>query len=211
MFYHSSVLLSSSVVKIVFFNLLGNLHMNKNPSLTFKKFKKQAGFGLLDVIGALVIGAVAVAAVSPIISSALDDTKVEKDVDMANFAKTKVMSFTSNSPNTSGVTTAWAISNRAIPSDKINGAVINNNLGGTFAFAPATITNANDAVTITSNHYNQPQCNAVAKKLASGFLTVVVNAATIKNTTDNAANEVALAAACKNQNNNVIIVSFLKG
>ncbi|MDW5418080.1 type 4 pilus major pilin [Iodobacter sp. CM08] len=185
--------------------------MKKNPSLTFKKFKNQAGFGLLEVIGALVIGAVAVAAVSPTISSMLDDAKVEKDVDMANFAKTKIMSFTSNSPNTSGVSTAWAISNRAVPADKIDGAVINNNLGGTFVFAPATITNANDAISITSNHYNQQQCNAVAKKLASGFLTVVVNAATIKNTTDNAANEGALAAACTNQNNNTIIFSFLKG
>jgi hypothetical protein len=177
----------------------------------FNNLKKQQGVTLIELAGVLGIFGLFMAGIAWATGSLMDDTKVSKDSETMLFIKNKMVAYSSTSPNTANINTALVIALRAVPSDKIDGAVINNNLGGTFVIAPATITNANDAITITGNHYNQKQCATLAKSVSLNFLTVVVNTTTVKNTNDNAVIEASLNTACTNQNNNKIIASFLKG
>lgn len=99
-----------------------------------------------------------------------------------------------------GVTLAALVNNNCFPESVSTGkgtagASANNVFGAAYVVAPATVSVANDAVSITSANVPSASCNAVVKTVASIASTITVGTTQVK-AVGAGVQDAALATAC---------------
>lgn len=122
-----------------------------NRTTIRKNLKKQQGVTLIEMMVYMIIAALVLAAIVAVISLVRGDNKIDTEGKRLQFGMEKVMGYLATSSDTSAVSNALAIRIGAVPPDAIQGtAVITSKFGGNVTYAPATLVNANDGVSVTN-------------------------------------------------------------
>ena len=175
-------------------------------SFKLSRRNQQRGLSIIGALLALVIGALLLI---PVVNAFLDSQRKTRIEDNAQEIRTIIADLQKVygvNNQYAGATTATAVQGAIIPARlRVAGTTTaNNSYNGAITVAPATITVANDAVTLTWSAVNQADCadllfsiNPLTRRLQVGATVVkpndgVINAATVATSCDAAA-PVALA------------------
>lgn len=181
-------------------------------SYALKQLHNQRGISLIEVMVYMVIAALVLSAVVGIIALVRGDNKIDTEGKRLQFGMEKVMSYLATSPDTSSVDNSLAIRLGAVPPDAVQGTTgITTKLGGTAVYAPTTISNPNDGVSVTMDKLDEKACLNFTKQQGAAFTRVSVNGSPVKTITDSSIQENSLKNACTNAaSGNTVVFERLK-
>jgi prepilin-type N-terminal cleavage/methylation domain-containing protein len=167
------------------------------------------GMTLVEVSIVLIIVGIIGALMFAILPSLMASAKARNETELLRTVINSVHKLRSNKPNFAGVDTALVVSSGVVPSAMVNGTSIVNQQAGTITIAAATVTTANDAVTMTSTNYSDALCKELAVNMESAVARIAVNGTEVK-AVNAVLNDAGLFAACTG-NANSVAFTFTKG
>lgn len=169
--------------------------------------KNQSGYTFVELIIGIAIVALVIVGIVVAAKGLFADQKVDAETRHLQSMSTKIKSYISTSPDASGVSTATAISIKAVNDDAVSGVNVNNKFGGTITFAPATVTTANDAFSITYTGLEKKECIYFTKGNGQNFATVSVNNTSVKTAAQTSVQSAAIEGACNDTGNTIVFTS----
>lgn len=148
--------------------------------------KEEAGFTLLDVLGALVVGLLVIAGIATIINNTYSHSKLVDTEQNLIAMRMQIQQLFSGSPDYTGLDNALAIKAGMAPKNFIKGNTLGNAWGGSVNLASVP---ADAAFSIEFTGIPQDECTKLARFQSDAWLSVTVNSTSMRGgTVEDAAN-----------------------
>lgn len=166
--------------------------------MKFSLKKRQSGFTLVELGIVVAIAAIIIGIGLVVVPSILASTRANAEISELPTIATKIQRAFANQPNYGALTQAGIVNLNVFPDsvvDKTAGTIVNR-WGGAVTVAPATLSQANDAVAITSNDIPTAECLQIGQGVEGSMRRIVVGTTEVKAPGTTAANPTALGTAC---------------
>lgn len=150
------------------------MKFNKNT------IRKNSGFGLVEVMLAIIVVAILGNFAYGRYTSSREDTKAEQEKGDIISTMGKLQDKFSSHPDYSTVTLQVLIDNGVFPSHVSRGTTVTNQFSGNVTVTKVTTINADDSVKFTTDNYSLDGCRSVVPKIDSGSVSISVNGTQVK-------------------------------
>ena len=163
------------------FAILGNARRAVLANGKHMGRKRQQGFTMLELGLVLLIAAILGFIAVRQYNGSRSDSKSQDEVSEMTRTLSKIQAAYSSLPDYAGVTTQVLINNNVFDDSWVNTArtAVLNNFNGAVTAAPFTLTNANDAVAVTSAGYDRAACGNLPMKVANAVRRLDINGTTV--------------------------------
>lgn len=146
-----------------------------------KLLNKQRGFGIIEIGIVLVIVGILLAVTLSYVRGVLADNRANDELKELPMVITRIQKLYNNRPNFNALTQTALISNGTFPQERITSpTVLNNRWGGAITAAVSTLTNPDDAVTLTYTRVQEAECKAIIPQIENYVRTITVNGVSVK-------------------------------
>ncbi|MEW4339634.1 type 4 pilus major pilin [Chromobacterium vaccinii] len=176
---------------------------------TVFKSKKQAGMTLIELMVVLVIGVILVYFIYPIARGWFETANRANLTSARDSYMQCINERLTSYSDTTGMNNDWAISRGCISASRVVGAnMIKNSIGGTTTLSAATLTVANDAISMSDTGISTTLCTTYAADKNDIYDSISINGTVVK-ALGGTLNDATVTASCQQSASNNT-VTFIK-